>query len=1232
MYANHYNKIIVMKEKTCHARPVFIFFISLFLIYCSDHSIAQIQKNSSIWDRTSISQEYIPGVVVMKIKEGIGPFEQQKSSVSFGISSLDEKVIIYKVNSFEKRFKHKPIPRNSGLPDLGRIYKIEFPKVIDVLEVAMAFAADPSIEYAEPMYLGKFTEIPDDPFYNSQQHLPQIMAPEAWDIHKGEDGEEVVVAIVDTGTDWLHPDLTENTWQNLGEDADGDGVTLEYNGSVWMRDPDDLNGIDDDGNGYIDDVIGWDFHEDAILGDGSNPDPLWNQGPYEHGTHCSGISSGRTNNGVGISSVSWNIKYMPVQTDNGNNTVLYGIDGVIYAAENGADIISNSWYHGYGYSQSEYEAMQYAIGLGSIVCFAAANDNTANIALPAGYPGVISVAAVNSDDTRASFSNYGIAVDIAAPGVSILSTITNNGYASWGGTSMATPMVAGMFGLVKSYHPEWTNEELINQVIGTADDIDGLNAGFENMLGDGRINAYHALVDENVVPQQELKLEFLNFSLEDENGNGMLEPDESVTVTLEIQNFSQLVSSDAVTFTLSTFDQDITIISGSNTVTVPADAEFIIEDIFEFTINENATSHFATLFIEVSADISITYGQEFQIGALIAPSGFFVWDGEINTPGYSGEYINQFLDEQGYEVLYSNYYPHSFIGFDAIFLSFGNGGESGNQAVLFQYIHSIPIQEYLESGGFLYIEGMAILGLPGYFGYPNSAEWIELFGVNSVSFPFISNPISSLEGQVGTFAEGMLFTESNQSNNWYIDKVIPGSNAHVPFYEDNYGNVSIYNEGNYGQKTFYFGYSLSDLADVDPLSSRYNFLINMMDFFGYPQGDDYVIANFQVDETEILPGDEIQFTDFSISDEGYTVNSWAWDFNEDGEIDSDEQNPVWDYSTGGNYDVMLIVSNGQTIDTLIRNDLIMVRSGIFVFEGEENGVDQSGTFIRNYLQENGYETVYANHFPSSLIGFDAFFASFGSGYYSSPHLSDAMANTIKTYLQQGGNAYLEGSEALGIDQAGNNLLWFLFGNENVGNGTLNTIDLLQGQEGTIMEGLEFNSSNQLDMSSIDIYETYPEAPSAKIAFIESDYGAVAVQFDGTDFFNQKTFCMSYSLANLEDGEYPSTRNELLQRVLDFFNIITVVDEAIDSFDDFINVYPNPASNNVMFTFNLEDETPIRVEFYNLIGQKVMIEPDKIFSAGRHTIHLETKILPAGTYFYSLITPTQSHTGKLLIIK
>ena len=181
-------------------------------------------------------------------------------------------------------------------------------------------------------------DVPDDSLYTQLQHLPQIFAPQAWDIHKGENGtEEIIIAINDTGVDWDHVDLRGNIWQNMAEDADGDGHTMEYNGTQWVLDPGDLNGVDDDVNGFTDDLLGWNF-----ITNNGDPNPIPGNPMGSHGTHCAGISNGVTNNSIGIASISWNLKVMPICTDQ-NNSLPYAWDGMIYAAENGADIISNSW-------------------------------------------------------------------------------------------------------------------------------------------------------------------------------------------------------------------------------------------------------------------------------------------------------------------------------------------------------------------------------------------------------------------------------------------------------------------------------------------------------------------------------------------------------------------------------------------------------------------------------------------------------------------------------------------------------------------------------------------------------------------------------------------------------------------------------------------------------------------------------------------------------------------------
>ncbi len=801
--------------------------------------------------------DFLPGVIDIKVKEGVGPYEKQEKSIRFGIASLDQIAAKFKIKKLAKRFRHKPIPKNSGLPDLSRIYRIEFSGSQNVFQVARAFAADPNIEYAEAVPVYHAVEVPNDALYSSLQHLPQIMAPQAWDVHKGEDGDEVIVAIIDSGVDWLHPDLTENCWQNLGEDADGDGVTLEFNNGVWERDPDDLNGIDDDGNGFVDDVIGCDFHEAETIGDGSNPDPLWGQGPFQHGTHVAGIAAGRTNNGVGISSVSYNVTYLPTQVDNAVDEFIYVWDAIIYATDNGADIINNSW-GGMPKSSVGKDAIDYATGQGVIVVCAAGNDNSSELFYPASYEGSVSVAALNADDTRASFTNNGISVDIAAPGVGILSTITNNNYASFNGTSMASPMVAGLFALLKSYRPDWTNDQLIEQVIGTVDNIDSINPGYEKVLGSGRINAYHALVDTNVEVPQELRLEFLDFSLEDEDGDGALEPGETVTVSFSMRSFAHVLRDENALFTLSSIDPAVEITTASVTDTIPGDAVFEVSGL-AFTVAEDAQPHFAGLIIDVSSDMPVLYGSETEIAALVAPAGFLVWEGEAKAPDVSGTFIKDFLEARGHEVFYTTTYPSSFTGFDAVFLSFGNAGENFDKATFFSYSHSVPIQQYLENGGTLYSDGAPFLHVPALYNYPNAGEFASLFGVDSVRASTSEpNPVDKLTGMDATLFAGMVFNASSQQYNWYIDEIFPAQGAKVSFAEEDYGNVSLYNDGDSAQKTFHLGYSLAGLVDEDPHSSRYNILIKVLEFFGYPENDGYVVANFAADQTEGTPPLEVQ--------------------------------------------------------------------------------------------------------------------------------------------------------------------------------------------------------------------------------------------------------------------------------------------------------------------------------------------------------------------------------------
>jgi subtilisin family serine protease len=856
---------------------------------------------------------FYKGMITIKVKEAIGDLTGQKGNVSFNIPSLDAKAGKYQVNLLEKRFRYNPEKLKKGMPDLSRIYRIEFPESYPVTKVAREFSGDPNIEYAEPIPINYLLAEPNDPMYIQQQYLPQIHAPEAWDIHKGEDGEEeVVIAIVDSGVDWDHEDLVDNIWQNMGEDLDNDGVTLEFIGGQWVFDPDDENGVDDDGNGYIDDFIGWNFF---YLN--NDPNPVPGITGNDHGTQCAGIASATTNNGLGVAAISWNLKIMPIESGL-NISINRCYDAIIYAAENGADVISNSW-AAHFYSQASHEAISYATGLGSIIVAAAGNHNYFSNFYPADYPGVISVAAVTADDHKASYSNYGPNIGISAPGTGILSTTPNNTYQSSAGTSMSAPMVAGLMGLVKSYHPDWTSHQVITQVLGTADTIDYLNPGFENQLGSGRINAYQALLLESgVTLEPEISLDLVNLICHDDDNDQMLEPGDVVNMSFKLRNYNFGIGAENATFTLTSDDPDIIISNNSCSGDIPPDDYFNLENVFEFQISEIANTHLATLILITTADVIITWGDTISFEIPICPEGILVFQGIGTGNAFSGEYINEFLTEQGLQVLFTSQFPFSFNGFDAVFLSYGNFGNRIDDGVVVTLEMTEIITEYIMNGGNIYTECGSFLGGMAYVGYPNLEEMMELFGVEEIETPVSQNPINLLSGLTGSICEGIEFSSSTQFPYWYIDKMIPDENGMAAFEEGGYGTVAVQGEGEYGQKTFCFSYALAHLVD-NSQGSRDTLLTRIAEFFDLYDP----VANFTADSTIIVQGDTVHFTDLTLNN----PNVWEWHFQGGIPETSGDQNPVVVYSTPGYYDVTLIATNNHGSDTLTVPDYITVSAG-----------------------------------------------------------------------------------------------------------------------------------------------------------------------------------------------------------------------------------------------------------------------------------------------------------------
>ena len=354
---------------------------------------------------------------------------------------------------------------------LSAVYKLKFSPDADVASMARNFGKDPLVEYAQPNYIKRpCSEISgelNDFFYEDQWALRAIDALDAWKIEKG--SSDVIIAIVDSGVDYNHEDLKPRIWINPGE-IDG-------------------NGLDDDENGYVDDIRGWDFVDSPYLPadvdqlDRDN-DPMDENG---HGTHVSGIAAAVPNNSKGIAGITWNCRIMALR---GGGDFFEDDDlsaAIVYAADNGAHVINMSW----GGEELSYiirDALEYAYDRGCVLVGAAGNDDRPAVIYPAIHKNVIAVGATDKFDRKAHFSNYGPGLDIVAPGHRVFGTTLGNRYSDWSGTSMAAPVVSGVVALMLSRRPGLTNDEVAQILRFSADEVDD-----PLLEGIGRVNAANAL-------------------------------------------------------------------------------------------------------------------------------------------------------------------------------------------------------------------------------------------------------------------------------------------------------------------------------------------------------------------------------------------------------------------------------------------------------------------------------------------------------------------------------------------------------------------------------------------------------------------------------------------------------------------------------------------------------------------------------------------------------------------
>ncbi len=457
---------------------------------------AAVFANSQVSDARIKAPKAMPGEIIVKMRETAGQ--------SAGVGALDV------VSQAEARAQFRAalfqalgpnaIQSVTGLQMDDSIQKIV---LADAKQTKQAIAQlkeslGSAVKYAEPNYvyttqMGRrrrsVPREPNDADWSKQwdmKNTGQLDKPEAG--QEGTAGADInvtpvwgqgyvgdrrmVVAIIDTGIDYTHPDLAANIYTNPNEVAG--------------------NGVDDDNNGIVDDVHGASFVQGSGTGNGMDD--------HNHGTHCAGTIGAVGNDGNGIAGVNWEVSMLPVKflSASGSGSLEGAINAVKYATKMGAKVMSNSWGGG-GFSEALRDAIQESADAGALFIAAAGNDGSDNDGSPT-YPAnyavsnVISVAATDNKDVIASFSNWGKrTVHVSAPGKNILSTV-RGGYATYSGTSMATPHVSGIAALIWAANPNWSAAEVKTRLINTSSPVQGLK---KKSLSRGRVNAFNAL--QNIV-------------------------------------------------------------------------------------------------------------------------------------------------------------------------------------------------------------------------------------------------------------------------------------------------------------------------------------------------------------------------------------------------------------------------------------------------------------------------------------------------------------------------------------------------------------------------------------------------------------------------------------------------------------------------------------------------------------------------------------------------------------
>ncbi|MEW6470534.1 MAG: S8/S53 family peptidase [Bacteroidota bacterium] len=508
--------------------------VNLLVAQVNAPQTTELKIGSSYFTMPNLApDEYLPNTIILKVKD-----QYRANCQQFGITGLDKLTGFFSMvgtETCEKMFPNHQKPAKQynelgqKLADLSLIYTMKFNGGFGLEKVINKLFALGYFEFVEPYYIPKAEFTPNDPQQGSQYHLTRIDAYLGWNTQQG--SSNVVIGITDTGIELTHNDLSGQIKYNT---ADGPAV----------------NGIDDDLDGFIDNYYGWDV--------GMNDrDPSWQAN--NHGVHVSGCAAAHTNNNTMIAAPGFNCKLLPVKISDASGTLIAAYQGITYAADHGADIINCSWGGGGGGAFGQTIIDYATINMGALVIAACGNNSSDEAFYPAAYNYVISIASTGATDIKSGFSNYNYTVDVCAPGSSILSTINGNTTGQMSGTSMASPVAAGVAGIIKSQYPTYTGLQVGAMLKATAKSsilsLSG-NLAYANKLGTGLVN-----MNNGVTMPTAKYIEFANRFITDNNDDVFMIGD-VLSISGDFINYLAPTTS-ACTATLTSLSGNCTVINGS---------------------------------------------------------------------------------------------------------------------------------------------------------------------------------------------------------------------------------------------------------------------------------------------------------------------------------------------------------------------------------------------------------------------------------------------------------------------------------------------------------------------------------------------------------------------------------------------------------------------------------------------------------------------------------------------